>query len=208
MRKLNVIIGIFILSIFFSGCLPNKDGNKEKIVKMTIYPKTGYGGYLFSHDTYGEFLIFSESDNKKKRLFTNGGVSFNKFDYKKGYKYALKAKKIWLSNPPQDGPSIRFEYLKTFSKVKAIKEDSKQEIEIEVAPKKVKFIPRSTHKIQKALFIKEKGADNWRPLIEIEGFDFEIGYTYMLDVKKVIQAEPYSVKYILLTVLSKEKQNK
>ena len=43
-------------------------------------------------------------------------------------------------------------------------------------------------------------------LTEIEGFNFEEGYEYVLNVKKVTLAEPYSVKYILLNILSKKEK--
>jgi hypothetical protein len=40
-------------------------------------------------------------------------------------------------------------------------------------------------------------------LKNIEGFDFEEGYEYILNVKKMTQAEPYSIRYILLNIKSK-----
>jgi len=41
--------------------------------------------------------------------------------------------------------------------------------------------------------------------IFIEGFDFEEGYSYLLQVKKLVTAEPYSEKYVLLKTIEKEK---
>ena len=43
-----------------------------------------------------------------------------------------------------------------------------------------------------------------KPLLGIEGFNYEEGYKYKLTVKKIIQAEPYSVSYILVDMISKE----
>jgi len=179
MKKINVIIGLLVLSVFFSSCLMKEEGDKEKIVEMTVYPETGYTGYLMSDNTFGEFLVISDSDDKKKRLLAhNITEGFSDFDYEKGYEHILKVRKVWMKEPPQDVSSIRYDYLETLSKEKVIKESSEQEIEIDVASKKVQFIPRSATEIQEALFIKEKGEDNWNPLIEIKGFDYEEGYTY------------------------------
>lgn len=204
MRKLYLILCFIITATFFSSCSKNDDRDVEKTIEMTIYPETGYSGYLFSENVYGEFLLFSENDSQDKKLLTNGNVSFNNFDYEKGYEYKIEAKKTFLENPPQDGSSIKYDYLKTISKTKAITQNSEQQIEMEVAPKKVGFITRSQNEIQQALFVKENGEENMKPLIDIEGFNYEEDYTYNLSVKKVIQAEPYSVKYILLDILSKE----
>ena len=64
-----------------------------------------------------------------------------------------------------------------------------------------------TPKIYDALKVKNTDSDNWMALTEIEGFNYENGYEYELKVKKVTQAEPYSVKYVLIETISKEKKN-
>ncbi|MEO8254106.1 MAG: DUF4377 domain-containing protein, partial [Flavobacterium sp.] len=98
-----------------------------------------------------------------------------------------------------------YNYLETISKKKVITQNSEQQIEIDVAPKKVSFIAMSGNGIDKAFFIKENGEINSKPLLAIENFNYEEGNRYRLKVKKVIQAEPYAVKYILIEVLSKVK---
>jgi len=204
MRKLNLLL-CFLTITFLSSCLKDDDGDVQKIVEMTVYPETGFGGYFFSTDVYGEFLLFSESDNQEKRILTNGDNFSDNFNYEKGYEYKLEAKKTFLENPPQDGSSITFEYVKTISKKKVIIQNSEQEIEMEVSPKKVGFIPRhSQNGIQQALFVKENGENNMKPLLVIEGFNYEEGYKYKLNVKKIIQAEPYSVKYVLVDIISQK----
>ena len=114
MIRLDLLLCFLTITIL-TGCSKNDDGDLEKIVEMTVYPETGYGGYFFSQDVYGEFLLFSESDNQEKRLLTNGGNFSDNFDYEKGYEYKFEAKKIFLKNPPQDGSSINFEFIKTLS---------------------------------------------------------------------------------------------
>jgi hypothetical protein len=204
MRKLNLILCFVATTAFLSSCSKDDNGDVQKTVEMTVYPEIGYGGYLFSDDVYGEFLLFSENDNQDKQLLTNGDTSFNDFEYEQGYEYTLEARKTFLKNPPQDGSSIQYNYIKTLSKKKVITQDSEQQIEMEVAPKKVGLITRVQNGIQQAFFVKENEEDNMKLLLEIEGFNYEEGFKYKLRVKKIILAEPYSVKYLLLDILSKE----
>ena len=75
---------------------------------------------------------------------------------------------------------------------------------MEVGPAKVGFISLSEDGIQQALFVKESGENNMKPLLSVEGFNYEEGYTYQLNVRKIIQAEPYSVKYVLVDIVSQE----
>ena len=125
-------------------------------------------------------------------------------DYEKGFEYKIKVRKTFLKNPPQDGSSIEFEYIETISKNKIITQNSEQQIEMEVGPTKVGFISLSQHEIQQALFVKENEENNMKPLLAIEGFNYEEGYRYKLNVKKIIQADPYSVKYFLVNIISQE----
>ena len=207
MRKLKLLLCLTITTTFLLSCSKDDDGDVEKVIEMTIYPETGYSGYVMSEDVYGEFLCFSESDSNEKKVLTDGGGSLNNFDYEKGYEYKIRAKKTFLKNPPQDASSIRYDYIETLSQEKIITENSEQNIEIEVAPEKIGFIPRSGNEIEQALFVRKKGEDKMQPLLNIEGFDYEEGYKYRLSVKKVIQADPYSVRYILLEILSKKDSN-
>jgi hypothetical protein len=204
MRKLNLFLCLILTTTFLSSCSNDDDGDVQKIVEMTIYPETGIGGYLFSTDVYGEFLLFSESDNQDIRLLTSGGSVYDNLNYEKGFEYKIEARKTFLKNPPQDGSSIVFEFIKTISKNKVVTQNSEIQIEMEVGPTKVGFITLSQDGIQQALFVKENGEDNMKPLLSIEGFNYEEGYEYKLNVKKIIQAEPYSVKYILLDIISQE----
>ena len=40
----------------------------------------------------------------------------------------------------------------------------------------------------------------------IEGFDFESDYEYILSVKKITQADPYLLRYVLLDIKNKHKK--
>ena len=203
MRKLNLFLSLIVTVTFLSSCLKDDFGDEQKIVEMTVYPETDYNVYFMS-DIYGEFLLFSESDNQEKRLLTSGESIYDNLEYEKGYEYKIEARKIFLKNPPQDGSSIEFEFIKTLSKKKVVTQNNEMQIEMEVGPTKVGFISLSQKEPQQGLLVKENGENKMKPLLGIEGFNYEEGYKYKLTVKKIIQAEPYSVSYILVDMISKE----
>ena len=139
------------------------------------------------------------------------------FEYERGYKYKFSAKKVWMQVPPQDVSSIKYEIIELISKEKVITNNSEKNLKLLVASETVKFTPKypyeyeeddnMTPKIYDALKVKNIDSNNWMALTEIEGFNYETGYEYELIVKKVTQAEPYSVRYVLIETISKEKKN-
>ncbi|WP_010420890.1 DUF4377 domain-containing protein [Anaerophaga thermohalophila] len=215
MRKLNLFIAFIVFCFFFSSCLKDEENDKEKIVEITIYPETGFGASVMS-DIWTQPLIFSDNDDNQKRMLVDIIFEDLDLDYERGYKYTLKAKKVWMHEPPQDVSSIKYVYLEQLSKEKIITEDSEENFELFVSSKTVKFTPKfpseyegteSSPKIYNALHTKKTGTDNWLAIVEIEGFDFEEGYEYLLNVKKITQAEPYLIRYILLDIKSKTLKN-
>jgi hypothetical protein len=212
MKKPSLIIGFILMSVFFTGCLKDEGGDKEKVVVMTVYPETGYGASVMS-DLLTQPLIFSDSDDSQKRMLVDIITEGFDFNYERGYEFTLKVKKVWMHEPPQDVSSIKYVFIELLSKKKVITEDSEKNIELFVSSETVRFTPKypseyiedETPKIYDALYAKETGTNNWLAVTEIEGFDFEEGYEYVLNVKKVTLAEPYSVKYILLNIVSKNK---
>lgn len=206
MKKINLVLSLVLISTLLTSCFPKEAVDVKESIQMTIHPDTGYAGYFMSDNVYGEFLLFSVNGSQDKVILTNGEASFNNFQYEKGYEYLIEAKKITLADPPQDGSSIIYEYVKTISKKKSVIQNSEQQIEMDIAPSKVDVILRSSEELKQAFLIKEKGEVNMKPLIDIENFNFEEGTTYKLNVKKVVNAEPYGVKYILIDILSQQKQ--
>jgi hypothetical protein len=216
MRKLNLFFGFIVFSILFIGCTKKDDVDKEKIVEMTIYPETGYGASVMS-DIWTQPLIFSDDDGNQKKMLVDILTEGFNFDYERGYEYKLKVKKVWMQEPPQDVSSIKYVFIELLSKEKAITSNSEENIELFVSSETVKFTPKYPSeyededniipKIYDALKVKIVGFDDWMAITEIEGFDYEAGYEYELSVKKITQADPYSVKYVLLRILSKEKKS-
>ena len=213
MRKLYFLSTFIVLNLFFTSCLKDEEGDKEKIVVMAIYPETGYGDSVMS-DILTQTLIFSDSDDNQKRMLVDIITEGFDFGYKRGYEFTLKVKKVWMHEPLQDVSSIKYVFIELLSKEKVITEDSEKNIELFVSSETVRFTPKypseygegETPKIYDALHVKETGTNNWMALTEIEGFNFEEGYEYVLNVKKVTLAEPYSAKYILLNTLSKKEK--
>ncbi|MDO5971395.1 DUF4377 domain-containing protein [Flavivirga aquimarina] len=201
--------------MIFIGCTKD-DGDKEKIVEMTIYPETGYGASVMS-DIWTQPLIFSDNDENQEKMLVDIITEGFDFDYERGYEFKFRVKKIWMQEPPQDVSSIKYEFIELLSKEKVITNDSEENLNQFVASETVKFTPKypseyedednMATKIYDALKVKNTDSDNWMILTEIEGFNYENGYEYELRVKKVTQAEPYSVKYVLIEIISKEKKN-
>lgn len=212
MRKQNLFFIFIVLCMLFIGC-EKDEGDKEKMVEMTIYPETGYGAGILNN-IWTQPLIFSDSDENQKRMLTGIITEGIDFHYERGYEYKFKAKKVWMQNPPQDVSSIKYVFIKLLSKNKVITHDSEEEIELFVSSETVKFTPAypaeyendGSLKIYDALSVKTKNSTDWMALTNIVGFDYKAGHEYELRVKKVIKAEPYAVKYILLDILSKRKK--
>lgn len=207
------IIVVFPKNIFVIHLLINlfyKNLGKRK----TIYAETGYGASVMSN-VLTEPLLFSDSDDNQKQMLVDIITEGFDFDYERGNEYILKVKKVWMKEPPQDVSSVKYAFIELLSKKKVITEDSEKDIRLFVSSETVKFTPKypgeyedveggQTPKIYDALHVKENGTNNWMALTEIEGFDYKVGFEYTLNAKKIIQAEPYAVKYILLDILSKE----
>jgi hypothetical protein len=208
---LSISLAFVVSGLFLTGCLKDEEGDKEKIVEMTIYPETGYSGSLMS-DVWTQPLIFSDSDDNQKRMLVDIITEGFDLDYERGYKFILKVKKVWMHEPPQDASSVKYVFIELLSKEKVIIENSEENIELFVSSQTVRFTPKFpgeyeeselSPKIYNALHVKKTGTNEWMALTEIEGFDFEEGFEYVLNVRKMTQAEPYSVKYILLNIVSK-----
>lgn len=210
MKQINLVLLILTLGMFLS-CMNDDDQDKVKIVNMTIYPEIGYGGSIMS-ETFTEQMIFSESDNTEKRQLSDIITEGFDFDYKIGSEFTFKAKKVWMNNPPQDVSSIKYEFIGPLSEKKVLIENSEEILNIAVHPNLVKFHPRFSehneqgeYKVYNAMNCKNESNGKIIIIRNIEGFAFEEEYSYLLQVKKVVTAQPYSEKYVLLKTIEKEK---
>jgi hypothetical protein len=190
-----------LLGISFWGC-PDKDNNKEKFVDITIYSEKEYGVF-WGCDCWVKVPFFSDSDDNQKRPLMNIITEGFDFDYEEGNEYTFKAKKVWMADPPMDVSSIRYEFIGPLTKTRTVVEASEEEIEVFVASELVKYL---AGEIVDAMLVRETTSNKVSILEEIDGFDYESGFDYTLSVKKIIQAEPYLVRYILLETKDKQKK--
>ncbi|MFV0506543.1 MAG: DUF4377 domain-containing protein [Bacteroidales bacterium] len=206
-RVFSTITYLIIWGSTICACSEN-DSDKEKDVTLTIYEETGFGAPLLS-DYLTEPLRFSDSDKQSQELLMDILIEGLEFEYNRGYRYMFKAKKIWMSNPPQDVSNIKYRIKELLSKEKMVKSDSEEELTLIVASETVKFLPRYRsdieNRIYDALSVRVAGVETPIAIIEVEGFNHEPGYKCTIRVKKYTQANPYHVRYSLLEVISKEK---
>lgn len=210
MKQINLVLVVLIFGIF-SSCMKDNSYDKVKIVKMTIYPEIAYGSSVLS-DTFTELMIFSESDNTEKRQLSDIITDGFDFNYKIGSEFTFKAKKIWMNNPPLDVSSVRYEFIGQLKERKVLTENSEEILNIAISPNLVKFHPRFSenngsdqYKVYDAMKCENESDLKIIIIRNIEGFDFEEGYSYLLQVKKLVTAEPYLEKYVLLKTIKKEK---
>lgn len=135
MKKLLLITALVVLTLALSNCDKSKL-NKVKSVEVTIYPETEVGKGFMS-DIWSDFLAYSDNIENDKRAINQ--IIFEGLDiyYQRGYEYRLKAKKIWMSNPPMDVSNVKYVITKLISKEKVITEPTQNIIEITVKPELV-----------------------------------------------------------------------
>ena len=214
MKKLNLILVAIIVSMFFFSC-EKSEKDKVKNVELTIHPETKFSRSELS-DTWSDALVISDNEDKEQRALSatiTEGLDYN--DYERGYEYKYKVKKVWMQNPPQDVSSIKYIFLELLSKKKVITENSEKDIQLYVLPQRAEYTPRflkdgveDEPQRNDAMLAENMSNKEWMALIDIEGFDFEAGYEYVINVKEITIAEPYSKSYSLVNVVSKEVSEK
>ena len=214
MKKLNLILVAIIVSMFLFIC-EKYEKDKVKNVDLTIHPETKFSRSELS-DTWSDALVISDSEDKEQRALyatITEGLDYN--DYERGYEYIYKLKKVWMQNPPQDVSSIKYIFLELLSKKKVITENSEKDIQLYILPQRAEYTPRflkdgveDEPQRNDAMLVENMSNKEWLALIDIEGFDFEAGYEYVMNVKEMTIAEPYSKSYSLGNVVSKEVSEK
>lgn len=206
MKKLLLITALVVLTLALSNCDKSKL-NKVKSVEVTIYSETEVGKGFMS-DIWSDFLVYSDNIENDRRAINQIIFEGLDIDYQRGYEYRLKAKKIWMSNPPMDVSNVKYVITKLISKEKVITEPTQNIIEITVKPELVEYfqifpnnydengIPKQ---IDAMLAFNTKTSE---PIIiaEIAGFDYEEGKEYLLEVKKITEPDPFSVRYELVDI--------
>lgn len=210
MRK----IILFAISLLFTLSLlscASVNSDKQSSVEITIYPETAVRGGFLSN-IWSDYLVYSDNGGRDKNIMYQIIVDGLDFDYQRGYEYKFKAKKILMSNPPMDVANVKYSIQKLVSTKKVITEQSDEIFEVTIGPRLVKYIPNypikyddSGASIQLNVMLAFQ-ADKKESLVleNIDGFEYEEGYEYVLDVKRTTYPEPYSVKYELVELKSKK----
>lgn len=213
MRFFNVVLAILATSSGLMSCEKEDSIDRVKEVEMTIYPEIGYGAPIMS-EILSEVMIFSETDNPEKQQLSNIITEDFDFDYQIGHQYTFKAQKIWMNNPPQDVSSIKYKKVGSVEIKKQVTNDFTESMTMTLKPSKVSFVPR---------FTQTNTAENSQPVMALEGFDqtakkrwvmtqiegldYQEGYTYSIRIERKVKANPYKEQFVLLEVLNKEKTN-
>jgi hypothetical protein len=145
---------------------------------------------------------------KTSESWTNFYSNIEGFTYEPGYEYVLKVKTEKIANPPADGSSVKYTLVKQVSKTKK---------EAVAANEKTLIIGAQTVDCSagagrmKCLQVKENASESWTNFYSnIEGFTYEPGYEYVLQVKteKIDNppADASSIKYTLIKQVSKTKK--
>lgn len=210
MRRIILFTTLLLFALSLSSC-DNDNLDKEKSVYVIIYPETVVKNGFMS-DIWSDYLVFSDSEGNEKYPMYQLIVDGLDFDYQRGYEYRFKAKKIWMSNPPMDVANVRYEIGRQISKKKVITEQSEDVFEITIKPSLVKYV--STYPtnyddngaaIQENVMLAYKSDKReYFAISNIDGFEYEEGYEYVLEVKRTTYPEPYSVKYELVELKSKK----
>lgn len=193
-----------VASLFlFASC------SKNEVIRLTIASEEA--------DCVGVapqkcLLVKKEGQTEWENLY-NG---IDGFIYEDGNEYVLEVKEEKIDNPPADAPSVKYVLVKEISKVAKVSEGLPEKAEapvsetyqITVASQKADCTGVAP---QKCFLVKKDGQKDWEFWYSgIEGFNYEEGNEYVLEIKEEKVANPpadaASVKYILVKEVSKLKK--
>lgn len=138
------------------------------------------------------------------------------FEYEPGFEYELEVRRIDIKNPPMDSPSVKYVLVKELSKTAKQSED---------LPASVINKPAATERItvasemidcvgvgpMRCLLVKRPDSTEWEYWYSpIEGFEFQPGYEYVLEIRKEpveeIMMDASSIRYTLVKELSRSRK--
>ena len=192
------ILTLLLSGLLFSAC--DKD-DQFKIQEWTIASELGIA---HGPHTLQPVLLYKTGNDTSWRRHYEG---IEGFTYEQGYEYQLRVKAEQLSDPPQDGSSIRYTLLEQISKIPAHSViPAHPTFTMEVAPTRF-----PTMKGYIWVCVSRSGDQRMQPWpFPIEGFDYEPGYTYRLSIGTSVVPSPespggyFTVRYSLLELLGKE----
>lgn len=184
--------------------------------------------------TMAGFVSCSDDDNAKEFILTvaseqpmftgneiyapyyakyQGSDEWTSFDYivglsyEEGYEYVIRVRRDkWNNGDIQDAGMYRYTLLDLISKTKKVSENiPAQRLFITIASKKVTdnvALPSNMY------YAKVTGADKWTVFPEIEGFNFEEGYEYILLIDRKFNGSNSQPKFTYVYVETNNKIQK
>lgn len=209
MMKGNWLLFLLLSSIgFLTSCLDD-DAPKDKVETMDAE---------VSSLTYIDSPVMS-SYPMEGMLVKVGNADFEYMDfneiagfkYDRGYAYKLQIERTTLGNPPADASGYTYKLVKELSKKEA--ESMRDTIRLFVSSEEGIYDWGSSGLQAPCMKICESGDDVWAnvPFNKIEGFTYEKGYDYELQVEKIVLlAHPtdtrcQTTQYVLQEIISQEK---
>ncbi|WP_299606677.1 DUF4377 domain-containing protein [uncultured Aquimarina sp.] len=113
MKKL---FSLLVLSVITISC--NNDDEYTEITKIKVHHYMDTGFVSFFGDL-GVINLIQEGDQIGEEEFQNSYQGIRGFEYELGFTHELMVSKTHISDPPQDGSSIRMDLLKVLSKTPA-----------------------------------------------------------------------------------------
>lgn len=192
------------VSLFlFASC------SKSEVIRLTVASEEA--------DCVGvapqKCLLVKKEGQKDWENLYNG---IDGFIFEDGNEYVLEVREEKIDNPPADAPSMKYVLVNEISKVAKTSEGLPAKVEapvtqtfrITVASQQADCTGVAP---QKCFLVKKDGQKDWEFLYSgIEGFTYEEGNEYVLEIKEEKidnpPADGSSVKYILVKEISKIKK--
>lgn len=191
-----------LLSLLLFAC----DKDESTIETWTVASEKGLTGVFYGFG-FVPANIVKKGPNAPWEIST---AQIDGFIFESGYECALRVRIDPIANPPADGPTKRYTMEHLISRTPAHSVDKEA-----FSPKFDLLLAsqRGAYYNFPCYWIKDLRYSNprWEPLpIEIDGFDYEPGYEYMLSVKASAEKEAdgnnYEVKISLIEELSKSER--
>ena len=180
---------------------PNPDYQAEsEIVRMFVGPEKVTCEGAGPQECY----LVKENPEDEWELFYNQIEGFN---YEPGFDYEIEVEVTPVENPPADGSSLQYTWIRTLNKQQNPDyQPEAEEVVWIVGPELVDCVGVGP---QKCMLIKENPEDDWQYFYSsIDGFDYEEGNVYVIRVLVEPVANPpadgSSLKYTLIEVIEQQ----
>lgn len=206
MKRIALLLCLMIVSLVSISCSlddNSESGKKREPVEINILPETDYAKSERIENLYIEGVLFTQGKEDSISLLIADNDFYKKLEYERGYEYKVGTFKTTFNSGGY--LSYHYEFVALLSKKEAVVTPSEEDLLLTVSPKLVNVSNILSEKVQPSMLVKIKGIPGDMPIMHIEGFEYEEGFTYELHVVKSIKGNPYSVTYSLVDVLSKEK---